>query len=343
MTYQRGTKIEHAFVTVGRDLKEGGYPNLLLLCGEENYLVKWALDLFVSRLVEPGVRMVDCSFLDGKEASWSDIMNQCETLPMMSPKRVVAVSGFAPGETKEMQEDLLRLPDHTLLIFIEDGPCDRSKKTGVAAMVAATGRIYQFDALDEHQLKAFIQKRLKSAGLTVKPSVLSYLITASGYGERDASYNLNQLENDLSKMIVHCGGEELTIEDVKACLSETIDTNTFAMLDAIGKNRKDEAFRLLHNMMRSGENAYRLLSTIATQMELMLCVKELRQEGKSPTEIKSELNVHELRIKKALAFSEKFSTGELKTILMNIYNVDNKIKTGLLDSQMALEMVIAQI
>jgi DNA polymerase III subunit delta len=144
-------------------------------------------------------------------------------------------------------------------------------------------------------------------------------------------------------MVAHRTGGELSIDDVKACMSETMDTNTFAMLDAVGKNRKDEAFRLLHDMIRCGENPYRLLSTIASQIELMLCVKELRQEGKSPPEIKSELNIHELRIKKAMAFSEKFSINELKGILMNVYKVDKQIKTGLLESEMALEMMIAEI
>jgi DNA polymerase-3 subunit delta len=342
MAYQNGIKKEHAFVTIGKDIKEDGYPNLLLLCGEEGYLVKWALDLLVSKNVDPAVRMMDYSVLDGKETAWSEIRSQCETLPMMSPRRVVAVTDFTPGQPKEMLEDFLQLPKHTLLIFLQDGPCDRSKKTGLAALVGAAGKVYEFEALDESQLKAFVQKRLKSAGIVAKPSVLSYLISSSGYGERDTSYNLFQLEHDLTKMMVHCNGE-LTLDDVNACLSETIDTNTFAMLDAIGKNRKDEAFRLLHNMIRSGENAYRLLSTIASQMELLLCVKEMRQEGRSPVEIKAELNVHELRIKKALAFSEKFSTGELRTILMNIYHVDNKIKSGVLDAEMALEMMIAEI
>jgi DNA polymerase III subunit delta len=343
MAYQNGFKKEHAFVTIGRDIKEGGIPNLLLLCGEEGYLVKWALDLLIAKNVEPALRMVDYSLLDGKESTWSEILNQCETLPMLSARRVVAVTDFTPAQPKELLEDFLKLPKHTLLIFMQNGPCDRSKKTGLPALVGAAGRVYEFEALDEPSLKAFVQKRLKSAGIVAKPSVLAYLVSSCGYGERDTTYDLFQLENDLTKMIVHAGGEELTAADVKACLSETIDTNTFAMLDAIGKNRKDEAFRLLHNMMRSGENAYRLLSSIASQMELMLCVKELRLEGRSPGEIKTELSVHELRIKKALAFSEKFSTEELRTILMNIYHVDNKIKTGLLDAEMALEMMIAEI
>lgn len=343
MAYQNGNKSENAFVTIGRDIKEGGLPNLLLLCGEEPYLVKWALDLLVAKTVEPAARSIDYSLLDGKEIGWNEIQNQCETLPMLSSKRVVAVSDFTPGQPNEMLEDFLHFPDHTLLIFLQNGPWDKSKKTGLASMVAAAGKVYEFDSLDETQLKAYIRKRLKSAGVAASQSVLSFLTTTSGYGERDSSYNLHQLENDLTKMIAHRTGDELTVDDVKACLSETIETNTFAMLDAIGKNRKDEAFRLLHDMFRGGENAYRLLSSIASQMELMLCVKELRQEGKSPIEIKGELNVHELRIKKALAFSEKFSISDLKGILMNIYKVDNQIKSGVLESEMALEMMIAEI
>ena len=343
MAYQSGNKQEHAFVTIGRDVKEGGIPNLLLLCGEETYLIKWALDLLVSKNVEPAAKSMDFTLLDGKEHNFADILAQCETLPMLSQRRVIAVSEFNPPQPKELMDEFLHLPSHTLLIFLQEGPWDRTKKSSLASLVAATGRVYEFTPLEESQLKAFVQKRLKAAGLSMKPSVLSHFIATSGYGERESTYNLYQLENDLTKMIAHSTGEEVTLADVAACLSETLDNNTFAMLDAIGKNRKDEAFRLLHDMLRSGENPYRLLSTIASQMELMLCVKEMRQEGRSPVEIKGELNVHELRIKKAMAFSEKFSVPELKKILMNIYRVDNQIKGGILDSDMALEMMIAAI
>ncbi len=343
MAYPGNGKKEHAFVAIGKDIKEGGYPNLLLLCGEETYLVQWAIDLLVLKTIHPAARSMDFSVIDGKGCQWADILRQCETLPMLSTKRVVVVRDFVPDKPKELLEDFISLPDYTLLIFTQNGGVDTTKKTGLGALVSTTGKIYQFDPLDETQLKGFINKRMKAANVSMKPSVLSLLITHSGYGQRYSTYDLFQMENDLKKMIAHCNQEEITIEDVNACLSETMEINTFVMLDSISKNRKDEAFRLLHDMLRGGENPYRLLSSIASQMELMLCVKELRQEGKGLQEIKRELKVHELRIKKAMAFSEKYSPSELRTILLSVYCVDKEIKTGVLDSELALEMMIAEV
>lgn len=333
---------EHAFVAIGRDLKEGGFPNPLLLCGEEGYLINWAMDLLISTFTNPSSAVLDVTFLDGKEVKWDEIMGQCDTWPLLSQKRIVAVRDFSP-ENKEILEDLLHLPDYSMLIFLENGVPDKSKKNGMATMVNASGKIYEFNALSDTQLKGFITKRLKASGLTAKPAILSQIINGSGYGQRESTYDLYQLVNDLNKMIAHSNQQELFADDVRECLSENLETNIFAMLDAIGRNRKDEAFQLLHDMLRVGENPYRLLSSIATQIELMLCVKELRMEGKGPSEIKGELKVHELRIKKALTFSEKFSVAELKQILLNVYRIDKQIKTGLLETELALEMMIAEI
>lgn len=333
---------EHAFSAIGRDIKEGGLSNPLLLCGEESYLVNWALNLIISTFANPASQVLDVTMLDGKESKWEEIMSQCDTWPLMSCKRVVAVRDFFPENT-EVLEDLLHLPDHVILIFLMDGPPDKSKKNGLAAMVEKAGKIYDFTRLSDTQLKGFITKRLKASKVAIKPAVMAKIIGGSGYDQKESTYDLYQLENDLKKMMAHSDGMELDGEDVRACMTENLETNIFAMLDAIGKNRKDEAFQLLHDMIKTGENPYRMLSSIATQIELMLCVKELRMEGRGPAEIKGELKVHELRIKKALAFSEKFSVNELKKILLSVYRIDKQIKTGLLETELALELMIAQI
>ena len=36
--YQSGKKKEHAFQTIGKDLKVKAIPNVVMLCGEEQYL-----------------------------------------------------------------------------------------------------------------------------------------------------------------------------------------------------------------------------------------------------------------------------------------------------------------
>ena len=115
------------------------------------------------------------------------------------------------------------------------------------------------------------------------------------------------------------------------------------MVDAISKNRKDEAFILLHNLLISGENAYMVLSRIVAQLETMLEVKELKSEGKTLAQMQKILDIHEFRIKKAIGFTDRYTENDLKRILQSAYEVDRNIKTGFFEPKFALEMLIAGI
>ena len=121
------------------------------------------------------------------------------------------------------------------------------------------------------------------------------------------------------------------------------DSAVFAMLDAIGRNRKDEAFRLLHNLLVSGTPEFGLVKMITSQIELILSVKELKEEGNSLAAIQKKLGVHQFRVKKAMALTGRYSSAHLKKILSSAYDIDENIKSGLFDSTLALEFFIANI
>jgi DNA polymerase-3 subunit delta len=87
---------EHAFKRIQKDLKEG-LGNPLFFYGEEQYLVRWAADLIVEHYVEPNLRQLNCSRLERERATVEAIIEQCETLPMLSEKRVVIVEDFPAG------------------------------------------------------------------------------------------------------------------------------------------------------------------------------------------------------------------------------------------------------
>ena len=60
-------------------------------------------------------------------------------------------------------------------------------------------------------------------------------------------------------------------------------------------------------------------------------------------EIKKALKAHEYRVQKALDFARSYSISDLKRILSVAYTTDTRIKSGLLEGQLALEMLIAEI
>ena len=60
-------------------------------------------------------------------------------------------------------------------------------------------------------------------------------------------------------------------------------------------------------------------------------------------EIAKVLKVNSYRVKKALAASDKLSYKKIKNILSQLYETDRNIKTGLIDQNLALELIIGRM
>ncbi len=351
MAYKGSAAEEHAYKRIDKDLKSNSVKNLLLLYGREDYLIRWAADSLIKKFVNEACKDMDYSVLDGTCVTFEQIRDDCETLPFLSQRRVVMISGFRlleGGKTKGMDEEGEKLladyvkdiPDNCMLIIISE-TVDKRKK--LYKSIAESGGVYEFSELDEKSLKSYIEKRFREAGKTARPSVVAELIAASGYYDKDTDYTLYNLENDIRKAVAYNDSSEIRMDAVENTVSGNMDTNVFAMIDALGRDRKEEAYQLLHNLLVSGEQVYKLLALLCSHFETILSVKELKEEGKSFAEMKEILGIHEFRIKKAASFAEKYTPGKLRRILQKTYEIDKSIKTGLLESSLALELFIAEI
>ncbi|WP_027398151.1 DNA polymerase III subunit delta [Anaerovorax odorimutans] len=353
MAYKNDAMKEHAYKIINKELKEGGIKNLLFFYGRELYLINWAVESILKQVVDLSYKDLDFCKLDGKIVTIGDIKNNCETISLMSKKRVVLLNEFLlledgkskyfnEKDEKELCEYLKHLPESCILIIVgSDKAPDKRKK--LYKSISENGNVYDFCQLEEKQLKLFIEKKFKQAGKIAKPSIIKEFIILSGYYDKDSDYTLYNLDNDIKKIIAHSEEPEIFLTDINEIISGNINTNVFALIDALSKNRKDEAFYLLHNQLSFGASHYRLLALICTQFELILAVKEMKGNGMSLDKIKGTLGIHEFRIKKAAMFAERYSIKHLKQILQKVYDVDKNIKTGLLGSSLALEMFIAEI
>jgi len=342
---------EHAFKKIEKEIRTDSLKSPLFFYGREQYLIQWAIDSIVKKIINSAVKELDCTKLEADGLTLNALVNICETLPVLSEKRVVIIENFSVlsgNKLKNFTEDdenglseyMKKLPESCVLIFTANS-ADKRRKLYKA--VVSSGAAYEFKELDDRSLKSFIQKRLKHSGKKACPSVISELVSLSGYYDKETDYTLFNLENDINKLIAHCEGEEVTLSDIRNAVSGNTETNIFDMIDAISQNKKDEAFLLLHNLLNSGESEYKLLALICSQFETILAAKELKEEGRSYREIQDMLNIHEYRVKKAVLFANRYTSEQLYNALKHAYRVDSNIKNGLLDSHLALEMLIAEI
>lgn len=248
--------------------------------------------------------------------------------------------GYTKEEIKRLAEYVENSNDSTILIFSSEEIKGSAVMTGA---LKKNAQCYDFDKIDKAELKSFAVKRFKSAGVEIGPKALALLIDTTGYFNKESDYRLFHFEQDIQKVIAHSDGLRITEEDVERTVTGDMETFVFDMLDGISSNQKEKAFTILYNMLHSGSDAFSIIGAIVSQFELMLSVKQMREDGMDLSSIHKKLGGSEFRIKKMIPYTNKFSVAKLKQILSGIYEVDRNIKTGLLDSRMALELFIASI
>lgn len=355
MSYTNEKKA-HAFNLILKDMKAGSVNGACLLYGSEQFLVSWAKDQLIKKYVSEATKAMDLVVFETGEFDIHRFKEACDTMPLFSEKKVVVLEGFEAvwgkygksvnqSNADEIAEMIPGISSQTLVIVMAgDDPDPKKKiKTKLFDALCNNGSVYDFGQLSNQDLKKFINKRLHGAGKMISPRALDTLLNSSGYFNKDIDYALYNLESDIQKIIALSESDEITEKDVIEGISDNLEHNVFKMLDAISANRKETAFKLMNDMILSGGNVQQILATIIGQLELMLQVKELSEEGLRADAISKKIKIHEFRVKKALGFVSNYNVRELRRILKNAFETDFRIKSGVLEGKLALEMMIAEI
>lgn len=340
---------EHAFKRIQADLHNGTLGNLLFFYGREDHLVRWAVESVADRFVAPALRTLDFSRAEAAALSLEELAGHCETLPMGSEKRVLVVDGYPPvgtgskglaaGDEDRLLRYLEGLPDTLVLIFTA-ASVDRRRK--FFKQIQAAGGCYEFDRLSEPLLRSFVDKRLRQQGRRISPAAFQHLVALSGYYDKESDYTLFHLENDLKKAAALSDGPEVSRDDLCAAISGNTEVYVFDMVDAMAAGDKGKAFRMLHDLLDAGENEYKLLALLCSQLETIVEAKELAAEGKSQDAIRAFLGIHEFRVRKALQHGEGRSLQRLRATLVTAFGIDRAIKNGQMEARLALELLIAE-
>lgn len=117
------------------EFKAGTVRNVYLFYGPEAYIRKSALATLQKKLLMPGLEAMNCTFMQSPTAQ--QIVENCETLPMMGDWRLVIVQGLAllesgkakdeAQESKTLCDYIGRVPPSTCLVFECETPDKRKK------------------------------------------------------------------------------------------------------------------------------------------------------------------------------------------------------------------------
>lgn len=336
---------EHAFKRFSRLLNEKDFPSIVLLHGKERYLVDWAYEQIINKNIDKSAKAIDLNVFEGKTVDVSELLAAIETFPVVSPKKVVVWSDFPylEGDSSKQSStqilDLIpKIPKNTVFVIIVNKPDKRNK---LYKEIEKYGEVFDFDILNEVDLRAFIVKHFGLYGKKIEMAATEHMIKNCGYFNKESDYGLYNLENDIKKISAYSDTDTVIASDVLFVLSENLESNMFFMFDSIAAGNTERAIRVIYKMLQNGINEFQIIAMLSSQYELMLKIAELRDEGLSPYVMSKTLKEHDFRVKKAYEFARRYTKEQIAEQLTFIYSMDREIKEGHMSAALLFELFIS--
>ncbi|MFH1423617.1 MAG: DNA polymerase III subunit delta [Candidatus Nealsonbacteria bacterium] len=306
---------------------------IIFLYGEDTYRSRKKLEEIVAHYKEIHKSGLNLRYLDGKNIDFQDIKSELQTVSMFKEKKLLILMGvFSNQGLKDgFLKDSKRFvdSDNVILFYEEKGGLTRDP---LFTFLKKQAQSQEFELLSGLKVKNWLKAEFERLKTRIDPMALELMVNFAGN-------DLWQLANDVQKLVAYKGGREIAVKDVRLFVKPKVETDIFKTIDAISLKNKKQAFSLLHKHLERGDNPSYLLSMINFQFRNILGVKDLAERG----EPLSRSGLKPFLARKSSEQAKKFTYDELKKIYQKIFQVDYSIKTGKLDPQVALDLLIAEL
>ena len=326
------------------DKNKGILKDVLLFYGAEDFLMNWAVESIVNDYVDEAARDIDLIQLEGEQVTAADIMAQARAYSMFSDRRAVVVRNFVPLFRRAADagaDELLSFAsvpqDSSIVIFVVESRYS-SDITSYGKKLAKVCGSYEFARLERADLKAFITKRVHSAGKMIARRELEHMIDVTGYYNKGSRYDLAQLGKDIDKIVRACSGDTINTQLIEEILIGDSDRFVFGLVDAMVAGDRGKALAIAEAIIRDEDGSMAVLALLTKQFEIMYDAIELNEKGYSISQMAKKTGVNEFRFKRAFNASAKYSKRRIGKILTDLYNTDRDIKRGSIDKDVALEL-----
>ena len=317
---------------LNEDLKTGSFKPIYLFYGEESYLKRQYKNRFIKAMIPEGDTM-NFTYFEGKGIDVGAVIEFADTLPFFSECRLIVLENtalFKSGENP-LIEYMKDIPETTRIIFIENEVDKRSK---MFKSVKTHGSVTELSHQDEDTLKKWILSKVKKEDKEMHSQTMDYFLQRVGV-------DMDNIQNELEKLFVYgMDKAEISKTDIDQVCAPQIANQIFEMVNAQARKNHTKALQLYYDLLALKEPPMRILYLMTRQYRLIFQVKDLSRRGFNRKEIATRAGLHPFATGKFMEQGKGFTDETLLNIIKEGADLEERVKTGLLQDNMAVELFI---
>ncbi len=213
---------------------------------------------------------------------------------------------------------------------------DRRKK--IFKVIDRKAVVVECSPLKGEALADWIRKRAERLGKKIERTAVERLLMAG-------DHNLHYLSTELEKYSAYIGDKEnfISSEVVDLLFSGDLMADVFKLADALAERNLFKADNLLQLLLSRREKPLLIFFMLVRHYRLLLNARCFMDEGLPPAQFASTLAVQPFVARKLREQAALYDRGTLEEALIILQKTDLQIKTGRLEPEHALSLLLSRI
>ena len=307
----------------------------LLLHGDERFLVdekaRATLDEWGKELVSD----FGLDTLEGAGLAAARLQDAVLQAPFLDPYRVVFARMVPANRAESLTTAVAEIPPTTRLLLTVAGRISGTNKLA-KAISAAGGQVEEMQHLKGRALGEWASKRaVERHGLT--PAMAAQVVRVS-------PPDLSIIDSELTKLAAYkASGAKLAPEVVAELLAGGREDEIFRLTDNLLPHPTAQALDIARNLTRGGMQPTSVAYRMARHIALVLAVKARQERGESLQQVQEDMSEHRFVVQKAFDAAQQANPDRLEQALKQIRDYEWEVKSGQVDAELGLDVLLTRL
>ncbi len=313
--------------------------NVFLFYGNEELMIKNKVDKLVSSITD---NQYNINVYDMEVNNVSMAVQDLLTPPFLSDNKVVIIKNpifltKAKSEIEHKTEMLLNYLDNieeASYLIIDAGGLKVDENNHIFKKIKQKGEVSETKELSQVEMKGWLKRKFAIIGKEITDEAVVVFFERIGW-------NLLIANNEFDKVANYMGTKEIiTLNDIEKVVVKELETDVFKLTNALQEGDRKQVILLYQDLVKTGNDPLKLLGLVSKTVKDTYNVCLMLSQGYKQIEIANTLGVSTGRAYYIIKSARGFKTDKLENLLLQLHDLDYRIKTGRIDKNTGFEMFL---
>ena len=313
---------------------------IYLFHGKNNYLSSREAKSLLDKLKdkrESQKKSVEMITIDASISPFEKVVNEVETPSFFNNHKIVFLKRPSSNNKKSSMNDwILELSERTnkgdLDLILWENQKVRSNSKIIKSL---DKNVWESPELKPRSFSKWARDEIKDEKFQMENDAIDIL-------SQRVNYDPERFSNEINKISL-LKKRKITVQDIEVITPDTLEHNVWDFIDSLNSGDKEKSSQGLNSLIEQGNDPHFILSMISRNIRIMLLTKVLGLKNLSSSEIAKEIGTHPFVISKIKAKSKNIDLKRIKKIYEKLVSIDYTTKTGQIDIELALNLLISVI